>query len=283
MDRVLEGCHGQVCFATNLKCEIWKKHIRTIYSSSNHVYSHQLTLSKSSKSKKNPWSCGLEIFKMNMASSSCNIGPTPKRGKELLQSGCVAYLWILHTCTYFRILVDCPRRQKALHTCGLPRAQAQGGKIEDSPSLRRQKQASTGKTSGWGKWGRPLITWAAEGDLGEFSFSCPACTVQCVERTPTSDEVSQCNTLFSAECTHHVLNALVLVLLCTLHRSLSCKVWIQGKAIDSDLCPICIGHISPVLANICQMPCIGNVIDGNQNDWNSTIAPRTFCPLNSPD
>ena len=90
MDRVLEGCHGQVCFATNLKCEIWKKHIRTIYSSSNHVYSHQLTLSKSSKSKKNPWSCGLEIFKMNMASSSCNIGPTPKRGKELLQSGCVA-------------------------------------------------------------------------------------------------------------------------------------------------------------------------------------------------
>ena len=31
-----------------------------------------------------------EIFKINMATSSCNISPTPKRGKELLQSGCVA-------------------------------------------------------------------------------------------------------------------------------------------------------------------------------------------------
>ena len=51
---------------------------------------------------------------MNMATSSCNIGPTPKRGKELLQLGCVAYFGIAYLCIL-------------LNTCGLPRAQAQGG------------------------------------------------------------------------------------------------------------------------------------------------------------
>ena len=67
----------------------------------------------------------------------------------------------------------------------------------------------------------------------------------------------------------------------TLHGSPRCKVWIQGKAIDSNISPICIGHIPLVLDNISQMSCIGKVIDDNRNDWNSTIASRTFCPLNS--
>ena len=43
---------------------------------------------------------------MNMATSSCNIGPTPKRGKELLQLGCVTYLWnciLVHTFEYLWI------------------------------------------------------------------------------------------------------------------------------------------------------------------------------------
>ena len=127
----------------------------------------------------------------------------------------IAYLYILvHTFEYLRIaqggkrhciLVD--SREPKPKEAKLRIAQALGGKSRRALARPPDEESEAGPSLPEllrGIWGNsPSRVLLAQ------------CTVQCVERTPTSDEVSQCNTLFSAECTHHVLDALVL--LCTGH------------------------------------------------------------------
>ena len=151
-----------------------------------------------------------------MATSICNIGPTPKRGRELLQLGCVTYLWnciLVHTFEYLWIaqggkrhciLVDSlePKPKEANFRI----AQALLGKSRRALARPPDEESEAG----------PSLPELLRGIWGNSPSRVLLAQCSVLHARPAVTKFhSVTNALFSAECTHHVLDALVL--LCTGH------------------------------------------------------------------